>query len=241
MVHAASVAAEITLILTVSGSQTKILNMSETYDSRTLTPNHIPSSPPWECFCLSLFRTSVESMPELSANYFGMISRALANPLMTNYVFPLIFLKYSLKYLESSISMAPPPATTAYALIALLTIMIASFSDLSASSMYWSAPPLNTMVHDFVPTHLVKRLNLSEPSWTSSKSPQVPRTSSPRPLVVVWITPPVDLATLFKSSDGTLPAQKIPLSAKYYVAKSPIGSFDKMILAPVWIILSNLS
>jgi hypothetical protein len=32
--------------------------------------------------------------------------------------------------------MAPPPATTAVALIALLTIMIASLRDLSASSMY---------------------------------------------------------------------------------------------------------
>lgn len=164
IVHAASVAAEITLILTVSGSQTKILYMSDTYYSRTLTPNHIPSSPPCACFCLNLLRISVESIPEFSANYLGMISRALAKPLMTNYVFPLIFLRYSLKYLESSISMAPPPATTAYALMALLTIIMASFNDLSASSMYWSAPPLRTIVHDLVPAHLVKRLYLSDPS-----------------------------------------------------------------------------
>jgi hypothetical protein len=60
--------------------------------------------------------------------------------------------------------MAPPPATTAYALIARLTIIIASLSDLSASSMYWSAPPLRTIVHDLVPTHSLKILNLSEPS-----------------------------------------------------------------------------
>jgi hypothetical protein len=75
-------------------------------------------------------------MPEFSAKVLGMVSKALAKPLMTNYCLPLIVLKYSLKNLESSISIAPPPATTAYALIALLTIIIASLSDLSASSKY---------------------------------------------------------------------------------------------------------
>ena len=41
--------------------------------------------------------------------------------------------------------------------------------------------------------------------------------------------PPTADYTLVKSSDGTLPAQKISLSAKNYVAKSPIGNFDKTI------------
>jgi hypothetical protein len=42
------------------------------------------------------------------------------------------------------------------------------------------------------------------------------------------MTPPVALARRFKSSLPTLPAQNNPLSAKYYVAKSPIGNFDKI-------------
>jgi hypothetical protein len=49
-------------------------------------------------------------------------------------------------------------------LIALLTIMMASLRDLSASSKYWSAPPLKTMVHDLVWTHSLNKLYLSEPS-----------------------------------------------------------------------------
>jgi hypothetical protein len=49
-------------------------------------------------------------------------------------------------------------------LIALLTIIIQSLRDLSASSMYYSAPPLNTIVHDLVAGHPLKRLYLSDPS-----------------------------------------------------------------------------
>lgn len=47
--------------------------------------------------------------------------------------------------------------------------------------------------------------------------------------------------TLNKSSYTTLPAQNIFLSAKYYVAKSPIGNFDKTIYAPALTIISNFS
>mmetsp|Transcript_20316 Transcript_20316/g.19254 ORF Transcript_20316/g.19254 Transcript_20316/m.19254 type:complete len:209 (-) Transcript_20316:781-1407(-) len=207
----------------------------------TSTPYHWPSSPAWLCFCLSLFRTSVESIPELSLRVFGITSSAFANEFRTSYCLPETPLRYSLRNLESSISMAPPPATTEYARMALLTIIIASFKDLSASSMYWSAPPLRTIVQDLVPTHSVNKLYLSEPSWTSSKTPQVPRISSVSPFTVVWMTPVVDFATLFKSSWGTLPAQKRPLSAKYWVAKSPMGSLERIIWAPDLTILSNLS
>jgi hypothetical protein len=136
MVQAASVAAEITLILTSSGSQTNSLYMFEILPLRTSTPAQIPSSPSWLCFCLSWLRAKVLSMPALSARVLGIVSRALANPLMTSCYFPAIVLKYSLRYLLSSISMAPPPATTADALTARRTIIIASLRDLSASSMY---------------------------------------------------------------------------------------------------------
>lgn len=60
--------------------------------------------------------------------------------------------------------MAPPPATIAYAFTALLTIIMASFKDLSASSMYWSAPPLKTIVQDLLPTHSLNILYLSFPN-----------------------------------------------------------------------------
>jgi len=42
--------------------------------------------------------------------------------------------------------MAPPPATMLENFIALLTTMIESFSDLSASLINYSAPPLKTIV-----------------------------------------------------------------------------------------------
>ena len=76
---------------------------------------------------------------------------------------------------------------------------------------------------------LTKRLYLSAPNWISLNSPQVPKTSGVSPLTVLWITAPVALATLVISSYGTLPAQKRPLSAKYWVARSPIGSLERTI------------
>lgn len=60
--------------------------------------------------------------------------------------------------------MAPPPGTMAENFIALLTIIIASFKDLSASAMNYSAPPLSTIVEDLALGHSVKRLYLSAPS-----------------------------------------------------------------------------
>jgi len=83
-VHAASVAAVRTLILTSSGSQTNFSNRSAMFSSRTLTPNHLPSAESVACFYLNLLRISVESNPELSARVLGITSKALANPFTTN-------------------------------------------------------------------------------------------------------------------------------------------------------------
>lgn len=60
--------------------------------------------------------------------------------------------------------MAPPPATILLALMALLTIMIESFKDLSASWMNYSAPPLKIMVALCELWPSLKRLYLSAPS-----------------------------------------------------------------------------
>ena len=63
-------------------------------------------------------------------------------------------------YRDSSISVAPPPATTAWFLMARRTIMMASCSDRSTSSMNWSAPPRSKNVHVLAPGQPAKMLNL---------------------------------------------------------------------------------
>lgn len=68
---------------------------------------------PVACFCRNLFSTDVESNPALSHSCRGIISRALAKADIISCSFPAILLEYSRRYLLSSISMAPPPATTA--------------------------------------------------------------------------------------------------------------------------------
>ena len=91
---------------------------------------------------------SKESSPALSAMVLGIVSRDLANMLMTNCSFPLIWFPYFLRPLESYISVAPPPATTVLALKHLRTIIMASLRDLSASLMNCSAPPRRIIVAD---------------------------------------------------------------------------------------------
>jgi len=153
--------------------------------------------------------------------------------LIINYAFPSNYLEWFLRYLESSNSIAPPPATILVAFIYLLTIIIESLRDLSASAINCSAPPLRTKVQDIAFGHSVKTLKRSAPICLSSKFPTNPRTSEVIPLHVVWIFPPTAFYVRIRSSFTTLPAQKISLSAKYWVARSPIGSLDKTILAPV--------
>jgi len=84
-----------------------------------------------------------------------------------------------------------------------------------------------------------KRLNLSAPICLSSNLPQVPKTSGVTLFTVVCKTAPVALVILLMSSCGTLPAQKIPRSANHWVARSPMGSLERTILAPTsWIFCS---
>ena len=93
---------------------------------------------------------SSESKPALSAIVLGMIYKAFANMFITSCSFPEILTECSLSLLESSISVAPPPATTLFVLKQRRTIMMASLSDLSAYLMNCSAPPLKIMVADLV-------------------------------------------------------------------------------------------
>lgn len=92
---------------------------------------------------------SSESRPALSAMILGMTSSDLANMFMTSCSLPDTSTAYSFNPFDNSISVAPPPATTLLVLKHLLTIMIASFKDLSASLMNCSAPPLKMIVADF--------------------------------------------------------------------------------------------
>lgn len=130
----ASVAEHKAFCLTRAGSQTKLSNVLQIPLYVVIsTPKCLPSDP-YACFYLSLFKTSTESIPPLSAITLGITSSALAKALMIYYYFPLtLLLAWYLKYLEISISIAPPPGTTDEYFIALLTIIIASFKDLSAS------------------------------------------------------------------------------------------------------------
>jgi len=111
--------------------------------------------------------------------------------------------------------MAPPPGTIEAALEALLTTIIASFIDLSASSINCSAPPLITIVAVLEFGQFWKRLNLSAPICFSSNIPQVPNAFSDISLQVCNKLAPVAFETLSISSAGTLPAQNKFLSAKY--------------------------
>jgi len=89
-----------------------------------------------------------ESNPALSANVLGITSKDLANASTTSYLAPLMDLDSSLMILESSISIEPAPPITLLAFIALLTTIILSLRDLSASLMNYSAPPLKIIVAD---------------------------------------------------------------------------------------------
>jgi len=77
------------------------------------------------------------------------------------------------------------PATILLAFIALLTIIIESLRDLSASCINYSAPPLKIIVAVLDSEQSLKRLYLSAPICTSSNSPHFPRTSAVRPLTVL--------------------------------------------------------
>ena len=102
------------------------------------------------CLFLNLLMRSSESIAALSAIVLGMISKALENMFITNCSLPEILTACSFNLLESSIYVAPPPATTLFVLKQRRTIMIASLSDLSASLMNCSAPPLKMIVADLV-------------------------------------------------------------------------------------------
>ena len=78
-------------------------------------------------------------------------------------------LEQSRRYLESSISMAPPPATTASFFIARLTIMMASCNERSVSSMNCSAPPRRMSVQVLLLGTPVKKLYLSPPTLNIRK------------------------------------------------------------------------
>jgi hypothetical protein len=93
---------------------------------------------------------SRESKPAFSEMHFGITSSDFANMFMTSCSLPEISTANYLSPFESSIYVAPPPATTLLVLKHLLTIIIASFKDLSAYLINCSAPPLRMIVADLV-------------------------------------------------------------------------------------------
>jgi hypothetical protein len=96
-----------------------------------------------------------------------MTSSALAKALIANCSLPETEWPNALTFFDSYISKAPPPGTILLALKHLLTIIIASFRERSASLMNCSAPPRITMVAAFPWLHFSKMLNRSAPSCLS--------------------------------------------------------------------------
>lgn len=122
------------LTLTRIGSHTKEAKVSQIpVVAFTSTPIYLPELSVKLCYYLNLFKTATESKPALSAIVLGITSKALAKALIIYYSLPSVSLAFYLKYLEISNSTAPPPATTCLVFMALLTIIIESFKDLSAS------------------------------------------------------------------------------------------------------------
>lgn len=177
---------------------------------------------------------SVASKPALSQSWRGMISRALANDLTMACCLWGTFLSANWwRWDETAISVAPPPATMEELRRARLTIMMASWRERSTSAMNCSAPPRRRRVHVLAWGQSEKRLKRSEPIWRSSNRPQVPKWEGWMSEQVDWMEAPVAWQTRSRSSDVTRPAQKMSRSAKYWVAKSPMGSLDRTTLAPV--------
>mmetsp|Transcript_37815 Transcript_37815/g.81604 ORF Transcript_37815/g.81604 Transcript_37815/m.81604 type:complete len:213 (+) Transcript_37815:528-1166(+) len=195
------------------------------------TPNHLPSAS-CVCFRRSAERISFGSNPALSHNWRGTISSALAKALTISCPFPSMLRACSRRCFATSSSTAPPPATTLRDFSDRFTTMSASWMLRSLSAMNCSLPPLSTMVDVRSLGHPVKRLNRSSPTCFSSNFTHVPSTPSKMPLVLVWMVAPVALATRFRSPSSTRPAQKRPRSAKYCVARSPMGSLLSTIFAP---------
>jgi len=112
-----SIADASAFLLTSVGSQTNVSYVSHNPDEPlTSTPNHFPSCPPYECFALSLFITSIEFKPAFSAIVRGITSNDFANALKTYYAFPVTVRAWCFMYLDNSSSIAPPPATILFAL-----------------------------------------------------------------------------------------------------------------------------
>mmetsp|Transcript_5567 Transcript_5567/g.14421 ORF Transcript_5567/g.14421 Transcript_5567/m.14421 type:complete len:268 (+) Transcript_5567:196-999(+) len=242
MRQVASVAAWSAFLFTTTGSHTNEAKVSVTPPVSMSIPTFFPVPSDMACLCLSLFRTSVESKPALSQSWRGMISSALAYALMKSCSLPISILECSRSTRETSMSTAPPPGTMAAFFTARRTIMMASWMLLWASSMNCSAPPRSTMVAVLAWGQPVKRLYLSFPTCFSSNLAHAPSTPGRwRSFTEVCTMPPAARATLCMSSSATRPAQNMPRSAKYCVARSPMARRESTTCAPDWTHLSSLS
>ena len=81
------------------------------------------------------FKTSIGSSPAFSAKVIGINSSAFANSITANLSLPESVFENFINLLESSISIAPAPATIFLSLITVETSPNPSFNALSISSM----------------------------------------------------------------------------------------------------------
>ena len=100
-------------------------------------------------------------------------------------------------------------------LIARLTIMMASCRLRSTSAMNCSAPPRSTRVQVLALGQPSKKLKRSPPICRSSNRSHVPKCCGWMSEQVDWMLAPTACTTRSRSSEATLPAQKMSRSAKY--------------------------
>ncbi len=96
---------------------------------------------PFSCAAFNSVRMSIGSSPAFSAKVDGMHSSAFANSDIASCSRPLKDFAKSISLEESSISTAPPPATTRPDIKALRTSPSPSMNARSISSIMWILPP----------------------------------------------------------------------------------------------------
>mmetsp|Transcript_16459 Transcript_16459/g.51550 ORF Transcript_16459/g.51550 Transcript_16459/m.51550 type:complete len:203 (+) Transcript_16459:273-881(+) len=158
MRQAASAAAAMALALLRAGSQMRAAKASWMPSESQSTPNDLASGSAEACFLRRALRTSVASKPEFMASCRGTTSRARATARTASWSLPTIWSAISRRWRESSISMAPAPATTVFWTKPRLAIMRASWIDRWDSSMNCSEPPRRTTVAVFASGQPVKTL-----------------------------------------------------------------------------------
>ena len=165
---------------------------------------------PFSCFDRSEASVSIGSIPAFSLSASGMASRASANFSAASCSRPSSDFAQLLILVAANVSGAPPPATTDGNSITSFTTMMASWTDLSASSTTLCEPALSKRVTDFGCLQSSTKTHLSSSIFLSSTKPAAPKSFSNKSSRFVMILPPVAFASFVKSLSFTLLTASMP-------------------------------